>query len=291
MDNSTEFMFGVSASTQSHHLVRQNRLKSTEATICMDGFEQAFLAAQGGIALRMRLGTSYMWADGPRYRFSAWHLTGIMDEYLRRSIEVAKKRLEAQGGQPTNILEAWVADDQPFRYISNQARHLIIAGFETTSSLIGFLVGLLASNPRVFNKLRAIIIDQFGTDKDPKDEINFENLKACKYLQYVMSETLRLYPGGPNIQRQALRNTVLPRGGGLDGDLPVAVPKGTVVNINIYLAQRRPEVWGEDALEWKPERWEGRKSSYDWIPFIAGPHMCLGRECVLHASSTQLIAL
>jgi cytochrome P450 len=278
MDTSTQFLYGVTAGTQACHLVREGKSYATPTTISMDGFEQAFKKAQGHIAVRMRLGSSYWWHDGPKYRLAVRCLVSIMNTYLMGAIEVAKVELANNHNDPVNVLQSFITEERSFEWISNQARHLIIAGFETTSSLLGFSFGLLAENPHVFNKLRAIILEQFGTEQEPKEDLTFESMKNCKYLQYVISETLRLFPGGPNIQRVAAKNTVLPRGGGPDGQGPIAVPKGSTVNISIYVAHRRKDVWGEDANVFRPERWENRKKGYDYIPFIAGPQICIGRE-------------
>jgi cytochrome P450 len=52
---------------------------------------------------------------------------------------------------------------------------------------------------------------------------------------------------------------------------PVFVPKGTEVNYTIYATHRAEEFWGKDADEFKPERWEGRRVGFDFLPFNAGP--------------------
>jgi cytochrome P450 len=68
---------------------------------------------------------------------------------------------------------------------------------------------------------------------------------------------MRLYPVTPILPpRVANKHTVLPLGGGMDGKSPLFVPKGTALIVNIHSANRRQEVYGEDAEEFKPERWE-----------------------------------
>jgi cytochrome P450 len=278
MDSSTEFMFGISANTQMCALVREGKAKSTSTTISMDGFEDAFKRVQKIVGVRMKMGKSYWMIDGWEYRKACHDLVAIKNPFIAAAIDLAKKRLSESGGQATNVIEALVADGHDFDYIANQCRHLIIAGFETTSALLGFSFALIERHPEVFNKLRDAVIAEFGTEGMPREPINFETLKNCKYLQWVIFETLRLYPAGPSIQRVAVRDTVLPRGGGPDGTLPTAVPKGSTVQLGIYLSHRRKDIWGEDAAEFRPERWEGRKKGYDFIPFIAGPQICLGQQ-------------
>ena len=56
----------------------------------------------------------------------------------------------------------------------------------------------------------------------------------------------------------ALRPTVLPAGGGVDGNGPVFVPEGCVVAYHVYAMHRRSDLWGKDAAEFKPERWASR---------------------------------
>jgi len=43
---------------------------------------------------------------------------------------------------------------------------------------------------------------------------------------------------------------------------------------------RRKDIWGEDALDFNPDRWEGRKSGWEFLPFNGGPRICLGRKLI-----------
>jgi len=56
--------------------------------------------------------------------------------------------------------------------------------------------------------------------------------------------------------REAIRDTTLPVGGGPDGKSPVFVFKGQLVNYVPYVMHRRKDIYGEDADEFRPERWE-----------------------------------
>ena len=71
------------------------------------------------------------------------------------------------------------------------------AGRDTTSALLSWIFYYLATKPHVFNKLREEIIKDFGETLEPNTKIDFARLKSCKYLQYVISETLRLTPVVP----------------------------------------------------------------------------------------------
>ncbi|RDI78682.1 hypothetical protein Vi05172_g11252 [Venturia inaequalis] len=278
MDSSTEFLFGLSANTQVCAMVREGKMDAKTNIVDMDGFEEAFKRVQTHIGVRMKVGRSYWMVDGYSYRKACRELGKINDSFIAAAITNAKNRLAAHKNEPRNAIEALVVDGHDFGYISNQCRHLIIAGFETTSALLGFSFALIEQDPEVSRKLRAEVLSRFGTDLIPRQPLNFENLKNCKYMQFVINETLRLYPAGPSIQRVAIRDTVLPRGGGPDGASPIVVPKNSTIQLGIYLAHRRKDIWGEDANEFVPERWEGRKKGYGFIPFLAGPQVCLGQQ-------------
>lgn len=74
---------------------------------------------------------------------------------------------------------------------------------------------------------------------------------------------LRLWPPVPTNVRYAVRDTVLPRGGGRHGDEPILVPEGHVVQYNVHAMHRRVDLYGEDAEDFRPERWE--KPPHSWV--------------------------
>jgi cytochrome P450 len=92
---------------------------------------------------------------------------------------------------------------------------------------------------------------------------------------------LRLYPVVPGNTREAACDTTLPYGGGLDGLSPVFVKKGTPVFYNLYAMHRRQDIFGVDADEYVPERWDGLRPGWGFLPFNGGPRICLGRKFIL----------
>jgi cytochrome P450 len=77
----------------------------------------------------------------------------------------------------------------------------------------------------------------------------------------------------------ASKDTTLPRGGGLDGSSPVFVAKGDLVYWSSFSMHRRKDVYGPDADECRPERWETLRPGWAYVPFSGGPRICLGRMC------------
>lgn len=62
------------------------------------------------------------------------------------------------------------------------------------------------------------------------------------------------------------------------------VRKGERVTYSTYVMHRRADIWGEDVLEWKPERWEGRRLGWEFGGFSGGARVCIGREFFLSFS-------
>ena len=82
----------------------------------------------------------------------------------------------------------------------------------------------------------------------------------------------------PGNGRLAVRDTVLPLGGGPNGQHPLFVPKGTMVGYSPYTMHRRKDIYGSDADEFKPERWETLRPGWEYLPFNGGPRICLGQQ-------------
>lgn len=152
---------------------------------------------------------------------------------------------------------------------------LLVAGRGATSGLMSWTIYHLARHPEVFNKLRAIILSEFGEDFDVR-RTGLLELRNCRYLQYVINEVLRIASPLPMITREAAKDTTLPSGGGPDGKSPIFVPKGTTVALNFFGMHHRTDIWGDDVEEFRPERWEKRKIDWSFMPFSGGARKCAG---------------
>lgn len=63
----------------------------------------------------------------------------------------------------------------------------------------------------------------------------------------------------------ALRDTFLPIGGGPDEKSPIFVPAGTPILYSVWSVHRREDYYGDDALEYKPERWEHLRPGWEFL--------------------------
>jgi cytochrome P450 monooxygenase len=84
----------------------------------------------------------------------------------------------------------------------------------------------------------------------------------------------RLYPNGVLQVRQCVRDSRLPVGGGKNCQSPMFVQKGDVIHVTKSVLHRDPDIWGEDAEEFRPERWEGLRPMWNFVPFGGGPRRC-----------------
>lgn len=66
---------------------------------------------------------------------------------------------------------------------------------------------------------------------------------------------------------------------------------GQIVLFSVYNMQRRKELWGSDAEEFKPERWEQRVPPWQFLPFLGGPRTCLGQQFALTEAGYLLVRL
>ncbi|KAI1334054.1 putative N-alkane-inducible cytochrome P450 [Xylariaceae sp. FL0016] len=172
-----------------------------------------------------------------------------------------------------NLLNELARESQDPRELRNETLHVLIAGRDTTGCLLGWVVYFLARHPEVFDKLRNTILECFGTN-----HADFRSLQKVSYLQWVINETLRIVTVIPMNERIALRDTTLPRGGGVDGKSKVFVPEGTQVLIPLYAMQHRQDLWGNDVEEFRPDRWETCRPGWEFLPFGAGARKCLGQQ-------------
>jgi len=176
--------------------------------------------------------------------------------------------------------------------LRSQLLHVLLAGRDTTASLLGWLWFSLARDPIRYTKLRNIIIDTFGTyDESGPEQITFAKLKSCMYLQHCISEALRLYPVVPVNGRRSTRDTTLPTGGGPDGQSKIFIPAGTQVDYSVHVMHHRADIWGPDVEEFNPERWEGRKVGWEFLPFNGGPRICIGQQFALTEVSYVTVRL
>ena len=288
LDTGTEFLLGANVKSQLAAIpgALQNESVDEVTRVAADnaghgmGFTEAFHIASVEVTKRAKLQGLYWLADSKRARQAVTYLQKFIDHLVENTLDQSERdeMKDQERREKFTLLKALARDTQDPVELRDQVLFILVAARDTTAALLTWMFLMLAKHPSVFRALRTAILADFGAEDASNGGITFSTLKRCRYLQWVMSETLRLYPPGPLNSRVATKDTVLPTGGGPHGKDPIAVRKGQTVNLCVYAMQRRLDLWGDDALDFKPERWEKRKLDWTFLPFSGGPRICLGRE-------------
>ena len=167
------------------------------------------------------------------------------------------------------------------RDIRDQIVTFIVAGHETVASALSWAILLLAFNPEVQRRI-AEEVDQVSGDR----KFTHAELVRMPYTRAVVDETLRLYPPAWLITRQALSADTLPS----DTGLAVEIPEGSLMIMSPWLLHRHSERWADPEL-FNPERMLSKHSRDAFIPFGAGPRLCIGRDFAYIESVALLAAL
>ncbi|KAJ8488429.1 hypothetical protein ONZ51_g3565 [Trametes cubensis] len=200
----------------------------------------------------------------------------ISDTMAQRSIEIINEKKAAllkgddslvhQIGEGKDImsllLKANMAASEAERHTDEeliaQMSTLILGGMDTTSNALSRVFHLLAGKPEVQDKLRAEIIEACNGES-----LSHDDLIKLPFLDAVCRETLRLYAPVEFTSREVAQDAKLPLLSpirGMDGTMmsEIVVPRGTIIVLNYTGSNSNRQLWGDDAGEWKPERWLGR---------------------------------
>nr|AEB40223.1 cytochrome P450 monooxygenase [Antrodia cinnamomea] len=231
--------------------------------------------------LRRALPYIYWW--GPAW-FRRWMLKMVPNKHVqnaipivdvmdRKSREIFEAKVAAmEGGEETVLrqvekgkdimsilIKANNAASETDRLCSEeiiaQMSTFVFAATDSTSNTLARILQLLALHPEIQEKLRKEILEAHAGDHLPYDE-----LASLPLLDAVCRETLRVYPPGTTLTREPRKDVVMPLSEpirGRDGKMisEVPIPKGTEIIVGTIGINCSKALWGEDASEWRPERW------------------------------------
>lgn len=234
-------------------------------------------------------------ATRERFKMFAWLVTtpGLIKScrIARESLEnmiVEAQRLELGSGRGT--FTDFLDKTTNLGKARDELMNLLFAARDSNSSLLCWLMYTLAREPVVLERVQSEVLPLLGQDPDvpPSDS----DLAKMRYLDNVVHETLRLFPAVPINGRICSETTTLPSGGGPSGDEPILVPKGTLLCFSTYACHRSIKYYGNDAMKFRPERWQEtdaktRTNDFTYHPFIGGPRKCLGGIYMAILSQTQ----
>lgn len=167
------------------------------------------------------------------------------------------------------------------KYLRDIILNFIIAGKDTTATALSWFIYMLCKHPTIQEKVaqevrEAINLKEATNYAEFAASVTEEALEKMQYLHAAITETLRLYPAVPVDAKICFSDDTLPDG--------FSVRKGDMVSYQPYAMGRMRFVWGDDAEEFRPERWLNEKglfcpeSPFKFTAFQAGPRICLGKE-------------
>ena len=160
----------------------------------------------------------------------------------------------------------WYSDDE----IVDDFVTFIVAGFETTSGVMSFVLAMLARYPGVATWAAQEVADLV----EGKQFLDENDVSELSYLECVIKEVMRLYPVVSLVRRNTRVDSRIDK---------YLIPKDTQVMFLPFLQGRLEEIW-EDPLSFKPERFYKAKaiSKLTYIPFLVGPRKCIGNTFAMN---------
>ncbi|XP_004309257.1 PREDICTED: cytochrome P450 704C1-like [Fragaria vesca subsp. vesca] len=167
------------------------------------------------------------------------------------------------------------------KYIKDMGVNFIIAGKDTVATALSWLFYMICKYPRIQEKIaqevrEATNLKDNSSVDDFAASLTEEVLDKMQYLHAALTETLRLYPAVPVTAKVCFSDDTWPDG--------FSVKKGDMIAYQPYAMGRMKFLWGDDAEEFRPERWLDEngtfqpESPFKFTAFQAGPRICLGKE-------------
>lgn len=217
------------------------------------------------------------WLPTPgRRRFDA--ALRVLDAAVDRL--VAQRRARPGGdAQPQDLLGLLLASNLDRGQVRDEIVTFVVAGHETVASALTWAWDTLARHPHVLAQLRAEADAGWPVAAAPEPT-------GLVFARAVVDEVLRVYPPVWLITRRSLAPDLL---------AGVEIPASALIIVSPWLLHRDPACW-EQPDRFRPERFLGsagaraaRTSAY--LPFGAGPRLCIGREAALLEAVVSLAGL
>ncbi|MCJ1244075.1 hypothetical protein MMC30_001272 [Trapelia coarctata] len=279
LDTTTALLMGKSI-----HSLKADKTDDTENM----AFAESFNVAQEGLAKRFRIAPWHFFYNPSEFRQACSTAHRFVENYIRERTLQQQKRDSSE--QPHGFIDQVLEESASDKDVRDQLLNVLLAGRDTTACCLSWTIRLLARHPQVMERLRAEVTSVMGNTENPTREL----IRRMPYLASIIKESLRLYPPVPLNNRTATKTTILPTGGGPTGHSPILVRRGELVVFSQYVNSRRKNLYGPDADDFRPERWQtGELADIGWayFPFSGGPRACLGQDFAMMEISYTIVRL
>ncbi|XP_030035572.1 cytochrome P450 4d8 [Manduca sexta] len=159
---------------------------------------------------------------------------------------------------------------------------LLIAATDTSATAAAFVTLMLSRHLHVQDKVYKELQNVFNDTDRP---VTPKDLTQLNYLEAVIKETLRLYPPAPLTIRKIDKDVTIPSG--------LTLVKGSSFAIHMWAINRNPQYWGQDADEFKPERFINGAPLHPaaFSTFSFGPRNCIGYKYAILSMKTVIANL
>ncbi|TFK39303.1 cytochrome P450 [Crucibulum laeve] len=274
LDSASSFLFGIELGTL---CPSDNYADQFFTRFNPVDFAASFSRAQMIVALREVTGPSWplaeFWKDQVKSEMDVVNkfISFVVEEALcRAKVNRESSRDKDSFGEVNEgdtLLDHLVRHTDDPVVIKDEIINILVAGKDTTASTLTFVVYMLTEHPYVLERLREEILSIIGPSRRP----TMDDFKNMKYLRAIINETLRLYP---------------------------TVPFNVRILYSVFMMHRRKDLWGPDALDFDPDRFIDERlqkylvpNPFIFLPFNAGPRICLGQQFAYNEISFFLVRL
>jgi cytochrome P450 len=201
----------------------------------------------------------------------------LLDDYCSGIVEDLIKKVSE--GDDSSFVGLFAKDDEGQqlrqkdeagfrRYMRDMVLNFIIAGRDTTAQNLTWTFFELCQRPEVVQRIRKEVKEVCG-----EAEVGYGDVSRLQYIRAVVDESLRLHPSVPFDIKMAVADDVFPDG--------TVIKAGSRVGYAPFSQGRDKTLWGQDACDFRPERWQEmprRPSPYEFVAFNAGKRECLGKR-------------
>jgi unspecific monooxygenase len=213
------------------------------------------------------------------------YLDGMLDDVVRTRRTSGHDGADDLLGLMLDTAHPQTGERLPDENIRHQILTFLIAGHETTSGALSFALYYLSRHPEVVTRAQAEVDAVLGADPDAAP--TFAQVPKLRYVRRVLDEALRLWPTAPAFARSPHETTTL-------GGRWRMRPQDWAL-VLLPMVHRDPQVWGEDAEEFDPDRFLPARSKgrppHVYKPFGTGERACIGRQFALHEAVLVLARL